>query len=123
MQKELNLTVGQKYWSIQLGECEVISIIDQRIRCKPIHKSEVKWMEYEIDGKLSSFEFSPSLFESNPFEPKLVQEHKDGWIEPKGNNAELIRLLIDVSIIHVEYLGSDIIELSKVKLKKLLESI
>lgn len=119
MQKELNLTVGQKVWSIQLGDCEVIEIANEEYGYIVEGKDGGRY-SYDKSGRYSNRHVNPSLFESNPFEPKLVQEHKDGWIEPKENKAELIKALANVC--NVFKSGQTYI-LASNKLLKLLESI
>lgn len=62
------LKVGDKLWSIQLGDCKVVSI-------KPVETSTFpvicgmrdKTISYTDDGKLGRAEAFPSLFTSNPF--------------------------------------------------------
>lgn len=136
--KELNLEVGQKLWSIQLGECEVESLNNENPRAhfpvKLLSKSGAyrfytKELKYKtIDAHPSVFASNPfanievkiNSFESNPFEPNLVQETKDGWIEPKENKAELINALVNL-------INSDMSEvldtIAEIKLQKLLESL
>ena len=102
--KELNLQVGQKVWSIQLGECVMEIIYDNftyPIICRNI---EGKSCSCTSDGYITEKEAYPSLFESNPFErsvdtnetiePKLVRKQNDGWVESK---AEMINALLEVS--------------------------
>lgn len=118
--KELNLEVGQKCWSIQLGDCEVTEV--NRVMFFPItcQSKDGRSCGYLMDGKDHSNAFYRSLFESNPFEQKLVQENKDGWIEPKENKAELINALCSVIAIVTD---TEMDKIAKDKLQKLLESI
>lgn len=114
--KELNLKVGQKCWSIQLGDCVVVDTnIDDEypIMCKSLSGENQSF--YTIDGKFSydGDDFYPSLFELNPFESKLVQENK----------AELINYLFEISKANTISYEFDIVKTAKEKLKKLLESL
>ena len=112
--KELNLTVGQKCWSIQLGECVVDAILDTErhcFRCLNLDKQE---LFYTKKGQIGFFDKHPSLFESNPFEPKLVQE------TVQENKAELINAL---SIVCNVFKSGRTHILASNKLLKLLESI
>lgn len=122
--KELNLEVGQKVWSIQLGDCIVINNNvdnDFPIMCQSLINDNESF--YTRNGKFSydSEDFYPSLFESNPFEPKLVQENKDGRIEPKENKADLINALC--SVLDCPPLKASVKDIAKDKLQKLLESL
>lgn len=73
---------GQKVWSIQLGDCEVVEINagwDYPIKCK----TKDDYHYYDLDGKFSGDDASPSLFSSNPFFEERVMEVSDGgftWI-------------------------------------------
>ena len=64
---------GQKVWSIQLGDCEVVEINagwDYPIKCK----TKDDYHYYDLDGKFSGDDASPSLFSSNPFFEERVME-------------------------------------------------
>jgi len=114
--EELKLEVGQKVWSIQLGNCEVYDKSASLIRCT----NGGRVFSYYLKGNASDMDANPSLFESNPFEPKLVQESKNGWIEPKENKAEMINVL---RLIYKDCFDTDIKIIAKDKLQKLLESL
>lgn len=111
--KELNLTVGQKVWSIQLGDCEVIEIANEEYGYIVEGKDGGRY-SYDKSGRYSNRHVNPSLFESNPFEQKLVQE------TVQENKAELIKALANVC--NVFKSGQTHI-LASNKLLKLLESI
>jgi len=117
---ELNLEEGQKVWSIQLGECVVIEINKNKTyKCKPLHESKIDWINYESNGKVSPIEYHQSLFLSNPFEKKVVQENNDGWIEPK-EKADTISALL---MVYEDCSDTELKKISREKLQKLLESI
>ena len=69
---------GQKVWSIQLGDCEVVEINagwDYPIKCK----AKDDYHYYDLDGKFSGDDASPSLFSSNPFfEERVMEVKSDG---------------------------------------------
>jgi len=113
---ELNLEVGQKVWSIQLGECEVEGITDTHYMIKGKSHS----FYYTFEGRFEESEFYPSLFLSNPFEKKSVQGNKDGWVEPKENKADLINALCRI---RESFASGQILIDVETKLNKLLESI
>ena len=71
---------GQKVWSIQLGDCEVVEINagwDYPIKCK----AKDDYHYYDLDGKFSGDDASPSLFSSNPFFDERVMEVSDDNIK------------------------------------------
>lgn len=70
--KQLKLEVGQKVWSIQLGECEVTKINDADSPFPYFCKSTGSLVNelYSLEGKLYEEDVVPSLFLSNPFVPK-----------------------------------------------------
>lgn len=124
------LQVGQKVWSIQLGDCVVVdNNVDELfpIMCKSLISDNSSF--YTLDGKFSydSEDYYPSLFDSNPFErsvdtnetiePKLVRQQNDGWVE---NKAELIKILYSI---YMESKEIELREIAKDKLQKVLESI
>ena len=125
--KELNLQVGQKVWSIQLGECVMEIIYDNftyPIICRNI---EGKSCSYTSDGYMTENDAYPSLFESNPFErsvdtnetiePKLVRQQNDVWVESK---AETINALCNICNV---FTAGKIRTIAVDKLQKLLESL
>jgi len=121
--KELNLEVGQKCWSIQLGDCVVVDTnIDDEypIMCKSL--SGENQIFYTIDGKFSydGDDFYPSLFESNPFEPKFELNPFESKLVQE-NKAELINALC--SVLDCPPLKASVKDIAKDKLQKLLESL
>lgn len=72
--KELNLEVGQKCWSIQLGDCSVIIAQEESPQNGSPYKYIVRSINsgeenvYRYDFKKKEEDFYQSLFESNPFE-------------------------------------------------------
>ena len=117
---KLNLRLGQKVWSIQLGECEVVEINENKTyKCKPLYESKIDWINYESNGKISPIEYHQSLFLSNPFEKKLVLKNNDGWNEPK-EKADTISALL---MVYEDCSDTELKKISREKLQKLLESI
>jgi len=115
------LQVGEKKWSIQLGDCMVYEIDKDSgypIRCKNTHGSDDS---YTIDGKRHINDSNPSLFESNPFKRSVDTNET---IEPKlgcvENKAELINALVNI---YQECSNTELKKISETKLQKLLESI
>lgn len=135
--KELNLEVGSKKWSIQLGDCEVVEIKQQEhfpVYCK---NNNGLSCSYYSNGNFMETDYLQSLFESNPFEekanlggireiyglePKFIFEDKGRFIEQKENKAELINALCIVAF-QPPLNNNDIIVKAREKLLKLLESI
>lgn len=111
--KELNLTVGQKCWSIQLGDCEVIEINNEEYGTIAEGTDGGRY-SYDKSGRYSNRHVSPSLFESNPFETKLVQE------TVQENKAELINAMCAIINTQVK---AELKDIAKEKLQKLLELI
>ena len=73
---ETKFKIGQKVWSIQLGDCEVREINaggDYPIKCK----TKDDYHYYDLDGKFSGDDASPSLFSSNSFFEERVMEVRD----------------------------------------------
>lgn len=118
--KELNLEVGQKVWSIQLGDCEVLEIITDTQYPIVCQDRNGNMQEYKLNGNFDNEDFHPSLFESNPFEKSNnnkkgltwrspgLGENETGFLcernksidfinleEPKENKADLINALIN----------------------------
>jgi len=125
--KELNLTVGKKAWSIQLGDCVVKTIVKDFGMCFKCANKDGKIASYDAYGKYQIGDFRQSLFESNPFErsvdttgtiePKLIRQQNDEWVE---NKAELINAL--VNLINAD-MSESLDNIAETKLQKLLESI
>lgn len=125
--KELNLTVGQKCWSIQLGDCEVVEYYGNTEYPYLLRCTKGRQSLYHESFKHNKNDAYPSLFESNPFErsvdtnetiePKLVRQQNDGWVD---NKAELINALCNVIAKTPDNSFDDIV---KEKLFKLLESL
>lgn len=123
--KELNLEVGQKVWSIQLGDCNVYDKSAKLIYCSNGKRTQ----SYVKDGKKFEEDECQSLFESNPFyrsvdtnetiEPKLVRQKNDGCVE---NKAELINALYIVANAKDSTLFTSR-KIAQDKLQKLLESL
>jgi len=126
--KELNLTVEQKTWSIQLGDCVVIGCNNDSLysyKCQSVKDGVI--CSYTVHGKKDDSDSNPSLFDSNPFErsvdtnetiePKLVRQQNDGWVD---NKAELINAL--VNLINAD-MSENLDSIAVTKLQKLLESI
>lgn len=119
--------VGQKVWSIQLGDCvvESDSLEYYPILCK---NKEGMTETYMLNGKSQGLNFYPSLFESNPFErsvdtnetiePQIVRQQNDGLVE---NKAELINAL--KSVVACEIIRSKVRIIAEDNLQKLLESL
>ena len=114
--EQLNLEVGQKVWSIQLGECVVHEIGKEVFSCTA---SRNRLARYYINGKNAANDNYPSVFLSNPFEQKVVQENDDGWIEPK-EKADTISALL---MVYEDCSDTELKKISREKLQKLLESI
>lgn len=119
--KELNLTVGQKVWSIQLAECEVIEINNEEYG----YIIEGKYGDrYSFDkfGRYSNRHENPSLFESNPFVATIqLPQGKTTLSENKPENkAELINAMCAIINTPVK---AELKDIAKEKLQKLLESI
>lgn len=137
--KELNLTVGQKMWSIQLGDCEVYDKSAKLIYCSNGKRTQ----SFCKDGKMFEEDKYPSLFESNPFEKEI--KHNEGltWRSPSlgesetgfpcernktlekvsepENKAEMINALC--SVLDCPPLKASVKDIAKDKLQKLLESL
>ena len=81
-----NVKVGDKLWSIQLGDCVVIRIsrygdTTERIDCVDLNR-EIR-RSYTFDGRCHTAEKMPSLFFSKPeiIEPKRkVTKTVDVWV-------------------------------------------
>lgn len=122
--KELNLEAGQKCWSIQLGECEVIEPTNSMYypyRCQSIKDGAV--CSYTVYGKDEESDAYPSLFESNPFiaTTQLPQgEISISKIEPESK-IDLINALCFVIATNETLLESK--NIANRKLQKLLESL
>jgi hypothetical protein len=113
---ELNLEVGQKCWSIQLGECEVVFKDDKLIHCTngSIEK------EYYLSGKMFHHDHYRSLFLSNPFEGKPLFKNMDGFFDPKENKADTISALL---MVMEDCSDTELKKIAREKLQKLLESL
>jgi len=142
--KELNLEVGQKCWSIQMGDCSVVISQEESPQNGSPYKYIVRSIDsgeenvYRYDFKKNEADFYPSLFESNPFE-KNEKANLDGVREIYGlketvsqpeNKAELVEVLLNGFSKHLadKYNNPDdrittINDLVYEKLKKLLESL
>lgn len=88
--------VGDKLWSIQLGDCIVSELTLSEI-C--VISDNGIYEYYYFDGKFSSADKYQSLFFSNPNiiappEPPRLPDYKEGqWIAVwHGNNAPCIRM-------------------------------
>lgn len=115
--KELNLEVGQKVWSIQLGDCVVDKIYENtEFPYAIINSNGIRAIYHESKKYLKS-DVCQSIFESNPFEPKLVQEN-----EQKENKAELINALFNIANVDWDTKGG-LVKMAREKLHKLLESL
>lgn len=120
--KELNLTVGQKCWSIQLGDCEVSSLAKDHDFPILLKSNDGRTCLYTESLKYNELDACRSVFLSNPFEPNLVQENKDGWIELKESKAELINALFNIANVDWDTNGG-LVKMARGKLHKLLESL
>lgn len=104
-----------------MGDCEVDKIYENtEFPYALINSNGIRAIYHESKKYLKS-DVCQSIFESNPFEPKLVQENKDGWIEPKENKADLINALC--SVLDCPPLKASVKDIAKDKLQKLLESL
>ena len=109
--EELKLEVGQKVWTIQSGDCQLVEIDNNSQYCFITENKDGRGHCYDKFGRYGDEHFSPSLFESNPFEKKVS--------EPE-NKAELINALSNV---YLNATDIDIKSIARTKLKKLLESL
>jgi hypothetical protein len=83
---ELNLEVGQKVWSIQLGDCGVYDKSAKLIYCSNGKRTQ----SYVKDGKKFEEDECQSLFESNPFYRSVdTNETNNGWIRIKEDGSNL----------------------------------
>lgn len=75
---ETKFKLGQKVWSIQLGDCEVITchLKDKEYPILCVNKDGQE-EEYSNDGYFYNDDFHPSLFSSNPFFEERVMEVRD----------------------------------------------
>lgn len=127
--QELNLEVGQKVWSIQLGECDVYYKSAKLIYCGNGKRTQ----SYVKDGKMFEEDKCQSLFESNPFDQSVkANEMVDNefrqfhfmpleTVSQPENKAELINALMRV--FECQFLEEETREVSETKLQKLLESL
>ena len=121
--KELNLTVGQKVWSIQLGECEVEGIDYNLIFPVICRNNQGKSCTYTSGGYITKTDAYPSIFESNPFVattqlPPAINTLSENNPE---NKAELINAFC--AVLDCPPLKASVKDIAKEKLQKLLESI
>lgn len=110
--KELNLEVGQKVWSIQLGDCEVKEVNKTTrfpITCRG---KDGRICGYILDGKEHENAFYRSLFESNPF------DKPNDMVESK---AEMINAFCFIIATNATSVNSKVI--AQEKLDKILESL
>lgn len=126
----MDLTVGQKVWSIQLGDCEVRIIEAGKVYC--VNKLSGRSFEYFLNGKITENEVYRSLFLSNPFEK--VQGEKsspiDDFVAEMKFSGPLIRnytpdraqLLTSLFNIYVDS-GDEIKKIAKEKLLISLQEI
>jgi hypothetical protein len=118
--KELNLEVGQKVWTIQLGYCEVYMIDKEStfpIRCRNIYG---KSATYTINGKSRFNDSFPCLFESNPFY-RFVETNETIELSHQENKAELINAYCFVLATNTTSIESK--NIAQNKLKNLLETL
>jgi hypothetical protein len=113
--KELNLKVGQKVWSIQLGDCFVKEMDDSNKYIYILQNKEGNWHSYDKFGKHGHIDCYPSLFLSNPFENQSVKPN-----EMVENKAELINALCRV---RESFVNGQILNDVETKLQKLIESL
>lgn len=128
----MNLTVGQKVWSIQLGDCEVVSINYENTYPVLCMSGGVWKCKYNLQGLSNISDKHPSLFLSNPFEK--VQGEKsspiDDFVAEMKFSGPLIRnyttdraqLLTSLFNIYVDS-GDEIKKIAKEKLLILLQEI
>ncbi len=112
--KELNLEVGQRAWSIQLGDCIVYEKFDTLYTCTGERNRK---FDYYKNGRAHGGDLYPSLFLSNPFENQSVNSN-----EMVENKAELILALFEIMKPSWESTKS-FKQIAESKLRKLLESI
>lgn len=112
--EELNLEVGKKVWSIQLGDCYVVETNNEEYGYIVEGENGGRY-SFDKFGRYSNRHESPSLFISNPFE-RIVDSTKT--IE---NKAELISALC--SVIATNGTSLDCKVIAEEKLKPLLESL
>ena len=88
--------VGDKLWSIQLGECVVEKI---NSNAYPITMSnETDSLEYTEDGRLYEYDAYPSLFFSRPFEKMPARQYPvDTLVEVTNLNGIFRRYLKEVT--------------------------
>ena len=112
--KELNLEVGQKVWTIQSGYCQLIEIDNDSNYCFITLNKDGRRQCYDKFGRYGDEHFSPSLFESDPFDQSVKSN------EMVENKAKLINALIRA----IEVVDSAEIEkIAQEKLKKVLETL
>lgn len=73
---ETKFKLGQKVWSIQLGDCEVTNIEDSPYPIRCLNKEGRSGLYYP-NGEYTRNDHSPSLFSSNPFFEERVMEVRD----------------------------------------------
>lgn len=79
------LKVGDKLWSIQLGQCKVVSIKPVETHTFPvICGMRAETTSYTDDGKLGRADAFPSLFTSNPFADTSGRTATFAYIEESG---------------------------------------
>lgn len=66
MQDFRGVKVGDRVWSIELGDCEVWNITEDSIWPIGCKNSKGRKKTYCFDGRLDSAHFTASLFWSNP---------------------------------------------------------
>lgn len=132
--KELNLIVGQKVWSIQLGYCEVVDVNygarHRKIGCR---NSNGKFGCYTVYGRYCKPDFYQSLFESNPFDKNEIYPEKVegewGICSQPESKADLINALVGFLTKKPDCfemtipIYEDCTDIAEIKLKKLLESL
>lgn len=117
---ELNLEVGQRKWTIQLGYCYVDSIDYNLMFPICFRTKDGRTCTYTSLGQATTNDLYSSVFESNPFESKKKHFDFIPLEEPKENKAELINALCAVLNCSATKLSQGI---AQEKLQKLLESL
>lgn len=101
------LKVGDKLWSIQLGDCKMIgrginAKLERRIVCENINGSEVY---YTFTGYQTETDAFPSLFTSNPFmdntpsvSDRYIVTESDLSGQLKGFPIEVVQRMVDYQV-------------------------
>lgn len=101
MAKFSNVKVGDKLWSIQLGDCKVVGISESTIDCGNDKNIEETYM---FDGKYFGSDSYPSLYWSNP---NIVDESPFNLKEYLGEKLKPKKFRVYECNYYIEFLGDD----------------